>query len=137
VRKSLNPDLEIEGVLMTMYDDRTNLARQVVQEVRQFFGERVYHTVIPRNVRLGEAPSYGKPIYLYDIRSRGAKAYFDLAKEFLEHETKGTGQGVEQSDSGQTSDSGVEVAPGEAGGGNAERAAADRPGQDSPDQGSA
>jgi len=83
VREALNPGLEIEGVLMTMYDDRTNLARQVVEEVRGVFGDQVYRTVIPRNVRLGEAPSHGKAIFLYDIRSRGAEAYLSLAQEFL------------------------------------------------------
>jgi chromosome partitioning protein len=93
VRASLNPDLEIEGILMTMYDERTNLCRQVVEEVRDVFGKQVYETMIPRNIRLGEAPSYGKPIFLYDIRSRGAEAYLDLAKEFLRYETQGIGQG--------------------------------------------
>lgn len=83
VRESLNPDLEIEGFALTMYDDRMNLARQVADEVRSHFGEKVYGTVIPRNVRLGEAPSFGKPIILYDIRSRGSEAYVSLAKEFL------------------------------------------------------
>jgi chromosome partitioning protein len=99
VRGALNTDLEIEGVLMTMYDDRTNLARQVVDEVRSVFKEQVYETLIPRNVRLGEAPSYGQPIFLYDIRSKGAEAYFTLAKEFLKHEAKGVGQRAEQSHS--------------------------------------
>jgi chromosome partitioning protein len=83
VRESLNPDLEIEGIALTMYDDRVNLARQVAQEVRNHFGEKVYRTLIPRNVRLGEAPSFGKPIILYDIRSRGSEAYVNLAKEFI------------------------------------------------------
>ena len=99
VRGALNTDLEIEGVLMTMYDDRTNLARQVVDEVRSVFKEQVYETLIPRNVRLGEAPSYGQPIFMYDIRSKGAEAYFTLAKEFLKHEAKGVGQRAEQSHS--------------------------------------
>ena len=99
VRAALNTDLEIEGVLMTMYDDRTNLARQVVDEVRSVFKEQVYETLIPRNVRLGEAPSYGQPIFLYDIRSKGAEAYLTLAKEFLKHEAKGVGQRTEQSHS--------------------------------------
>jgi chromosome partitioning protein len=94
VRKALNPALEIEGVVMTMYDDRTNLSRQVVDEVRSVFGDLVYKTVVPRNIRLGEAPSHGKPIFLYDIRSRGAEAYLNLAKEFVEHEKKGAGQGA-------------------------------------------
>lgn len=83
VRESLNPSLEIEGIALTMYDDRMNLSRQVAEEVRNHFGERVYKTVIPRNVRLGEAPSFGKPIILYDIRSRGSEAYVSLAKEFI------------------------------------------------------
>jgi chromosome partitioning protein len=86
VRSSLNPGLELEGVLLTMYDDRTNLSRQVVEDVRQVFGPKVFETVIPRNVRLGEAPSHGKAIFLYDIRSKGAEAYLRLAREFLEHE---------------------------------------------------
>jgi len=94
VRQALNPSLEIEGVVMTMYDERTNLSRQVVDEVRSVFGELVYKTVVPRNIRLGEAPSHGKPIFLYDIRSRGAEAYLNLAKEFVEHEKKGAGQGA-------------------------------------------
>ena len=84
VRDSLNPSLEIEGIVLTMYDDRMNLARQVAEEVRSHFGDKVYRTVIPRNVRLGEAPSFGKPIILYDIRSRGSEAYISLAKEFIQ-----------------------------------------------------
>ncbi|HEX6176739.1 MAG TPA: ParA family protein [Thermoanaerobaculia bacterium] len=83
VRESLNPTLEIEGIALTMFDERMNLARQVADEVRGHFGEKVYRTVIPRNVRLGEAPSFGKPIILYDIRSRGSEAYINLAKEFI------------------------------------------------------
>ncbi len=84
VRDALNPGLEIEGIVLTMYDDRVNLSRQVAQEVRNHFGETVYRTVIPRNVRLGEAPSFGKPIILYDIRSRGSEAYVSLAREFIQ-----------------------------------------------------
>ena len=95
VKAALNPGLEIAGVVMTMYDERTNLARQVVEEVRSVFQDRVFRTMIPRNIRLGEAPSYGKPIFLYDIRSKGADAYFDLAKEFIEHEEKGVGAGTQ------------------------------------------
>lgn len=83
VRDFLNPGLEIEGIALTMFDERVNLARQVAEEVRKHFGEKVYRTVIPRNVRLGEAPSFGKPIILYDIRSRGSEAYINLAKEFI------------------------------------------------------
>jgi len=84
VRGSLNAHLEVEGIALTMYDDRVNLSRQVADEVRRHFGEKVYRTVIPRNVRLGEAPSFGKPIILYDIRSRGSEAYLSLAREFLQ-----------------------------------------------------
>ena len=83
VRKSMNPRLEIEGVLLTMFDGRTNLAIQVAQEVKRFFPGKVYSTVIPRNVRLSEAPSHGKPITSYDRHCRGAEAYTALAAEFL------------------------------------------------------
>jgi chromosome partitioning protein len=83
VRDFLNPALEIEGLALTMFDERVNLARQVAEEIRNHFGDKVYRTVIPRNVRLGEAPSFGKPIILYDIRSRGSEAYINLAKEFI------------------------------------------------------
>jgi chromosome partitioning protein len=84
VRAALNPALDIEGVLLTMFDERTNLGQQVANDVRQFFKEKVYRTVIPRNVRLGEAPSHGLPVILYDVRSRGAEAYLALAREVLE-----------------------------------------------------
>jgi chromosome partitioning protein len=83
VRGSFNPDLDIAGVLLTMYDERTNLGQQVARDIRDFFQERVYQTVIPRNVRLGEAPSHGVPGILYDVKSRGATAYVALAREFL------------------------------------------------------
>ncbi len=83
VRSAFNPELTIEGVLLTMYDDRTNLAQQVTDTLREHFRERLYRTVIPRNVRLAEAPSHGKPVALYDARSRGSEAYFELAGEFL------------------------------------------------------
>lgn len=81
VQKNLNPDLEIEGVLLTMYDARTNLSQQVIDEVKKYFNDKVYNTIIPRNVRLSEAPSFGKPITEYDKSSRGAVAYCELAKE--------------------------------------------------------
>lgn len=83
VRRSMNPSLDIEGVLLTMYDGRTNLSIQVAQELKRFFGGKVYSTVIPRNVRLSEAPSHGKPINAYDRTCRGAEAYLTLAAEFL------------------------------------------------------
>ena len=82
VREALNPSLALEGVLLTMYDDRTNLGQQVSANIREYFGDRVYKTVIPRNVRLGEAPSHGVPVILYDARSRGAEAYVTFAHEF-------------------------------------------------------
>jgi chromosome partitioning protein len=83
VRGALNPALDIEGVLLTMYDDRTNLGQLVARDVREFFKEKVFNTIIPRNVRLGEAPSHGMPAVLYDAKSRGAAAYVALAKEML------------------------------------------------------
>ena len=83
VRHSFHPTLEIEGILLTMYDDRTNLGRQVLDDIRKHFGSLVYETVIPRNVRLGESPSFGKPVLAYDIKSKGAEAYLALGKELL------------------------------------------------------
>ncbi len=83
VRESLNPELDIEGVVLTMFGDRTNLGQQVAREVRQFFESKVFDTVIPRNVRLAEAPSHGLPAILYDPKSRGAEAYVALAQELL------------------------------------------------------
>ncbi len=83
IKQDLNPELAIEGVLLTMYDSRNNLAEQVAQEVRKHFGNKVFTTVIHRNVALSEAPSHGKPVLLYDIRSRGAQSYLELAKEVL------------------------------------------------------
>ena len=116
VRGSLNPNLEIEGVLLTMFDERTNLSCQVADEVRSVFGKQVYRTVIPRNIRLGEAPSHGQPIFLYDIRSRGAEAYLEFATEFADHETQSTGQGATQPDTGSSAEVGTGheagVAPG-------------------------
>jgi len=84
VKGAVNPSLDVEGIVLTMYDERMNLARQVAEEVRNHFGEKLYKTVIPRNVRLSEAPSFGKPIILYDIRSRGSEAYVSLAREFIQ-----------------------------------------------------
>jgi chromosome partitioning protein len=83
VRGTLNPSLDIAGVLLTMYDERTNLGQQVARDIREFFQDRVYQSVIPRNIRLGEAPSHGVPAILYDVKSRGATAYVALAREFL------------------------------------------------------
>ncbi|MEW6110126.1 MAG: ParA family protein [Nitrospirota bacterium] len=83
VRGSFNPNLDIEGILLTMFDTRNSLSHQVVSEIKKHFGDKVYQTIIPRNVALGEAPSHGKPVILYDIRSRGAQSYLSLAKEIL------------------------------------------------------
>ncbi|HKO60683.1 MAG TPA: ParA family protein [Pyrinomonadaceae bacterium] len=94
IRRLHNPSLTIEGLLLTMYDERTNLASAVAADLRDFYGRQVFETVIPRNVRLAEAPSYGKPITLYDPHSRGADAYFQLGKEIIAHDTKGIGSGA-------------------------------------------
>jgi len=88
VQKSFNPNLEIQGVLLSMFDGRANLSIQVAEEVKNFFGEKLYSTVIPRNIRLAEAPSYGMPITSYDPKSKGAKAYMSFADEFLKGEKK-------------------------------------------------
>jgi chromosome partitioning protein len=85
IKKGLNPFLKIEGILLTMFDRRNNISHQVTEEVRKHFGAMVFNTVIPRNVRLSECPSFGKPIILYDADSRGAESYLDLAKEVLGH----------------------------------------------------
>ena len=96
VRAAFNPSLDIAGVLMTMYDERTNLGQQVSRDIRAFFQERVYDTVIPRNIRLGEAPSHGIPAILYDVKSRGAEAYLALAREMLERDRTATPTTMEQ-----------------------------------------
>jgi chromosome partitioning protein len=88
VRASLNPALQVEGVLLTMYDDRTNLGQQVGGNIREYFGDKVFSTVIPRNIRLGEAPSFGVPVILHDARSRGAEAYLALAREMLSRDPR-------------------------------------------------
>jgi chromosome partitioning protein len=85
LKRELNPDLKIEGLLLTMYDERTNLSAAVAKDLRDFYGPKVLKTVVPRNVRLAEAPSYGKPILLYDPRSRGAESYQQLAQEVIDH----------------------------------------------------
>jgi chromosome partitioning protein len=85
VQQSLNPGLQVEGVLLTMYDQRLNLSRQVAEEAKEYFGSRVFESVIPRNVRLAEAPSFGKPIVLYDVLSAGAQSYLALAREIIGH----------------------------------------------------
>ena len=92
VRKNMNPNLDVEGVVLSMFDGRTNLSIQVVQEVKKYFGAKVYSTVIPRNIRLAEAPSYGLPVVEYDSRSKGAQAYREFAEEFLEREEELNGR---------------------------------------------
>ncbi|MGH7476734.1 MAG: ParA family protein [Longimicrobiales bacterium] len=93
VQRNLNPRLQIEGVLLTMYDQRLNLSKQVAEEAKEYFGTRVYRTTIPRNVRLAEAPSFGKPIVLYDILSQGAQSYLALAREVIARAKGGRGKG--------------------------------------------
>jgi chromosome partitioning protein len=91
IQASLNPALELEGIVLTMFDSRNSLARQVAEEIHGHFKNKVYQTVIPRNVTLAEAPSYGRPVLLYNAVSAGSQAYIDLAKEFLKHGEKSTG----------------------------------------------
>lgn len=100
IRRTLNPNLSIEGILLTMYDERTNLSRQVAADLHSFFGSQVFKTVIPRNVRLAEAPSHGKPILFYDIHSKGADSYMQLAKEVVENGQNRTGERAERAHSG-------------------------------------
>lgn len=98
LRRAINPSLAIEGILLTMFDDRTTLSRQVAADLRSFFGSQVFNTVIPRNVRLAEAPSHGKPIIVYDISSKGAESYIQLSKEVIANDQKRAGQGAECAD---------------------------------------
>ena len=100
IRRTLNPSLEIEGILLTMYDERTSLSRQVATDLRSFFGTQVFQSVIPRNVRLAEAPSFGKPIIFYDIHSKGAEGYTQLAQEVIANAEKRAGTGARSAHSG-------------------------------------
>lgn len=100
IRRTINASLAIEGILLTMYDDRTTLSKQVSADLRSFFGAQVFETVIPRNVRLAEAPSHGMPVIFYDIHSKGAESYIQLAKEVIVNAQKRVGQGTERTDSG-------------------------------------
>src|SRR6204780_15536 len=106
LRRTINPSLAIEGILLTMYDDRTTLSKQVAADLRSFFGAQVFETVIPRNVRLAEAPSHGMPVMFYDIHSKGAESYIQLAKEVIANAQKRVGQGIERADSGAGATSG-------------------------------
>ena len=100
IRRTLNPSLEIEGILLTMYDERTTLSRQVATDLRSFFGSQIFQSVIPRNVRLAEAPSFGKPIIFYDIHSKGAEGYTQLAQEVIANAEKRVGTGARSAHSG-------------------------------------
>jgi chromosome partitioning protein len=100
LRRTINPSLAIEGILLTMYDDRTTLSKQVAADLRSFFGSQVFESIIPRNVRLAEAPSHGIPVLFYDIHSRGAESYIQLAKEVITNATKRAGAGSERTDTG-------------------------------------
>jgi chromosome partitioning protein len=100
IRRTLNPTLEVEGILLTMFDERTTLSRQVATDLRSFFGTQVFQSVIPRNVRLAEAPSFGKPIILYDVHSRGAEGYIQLAQEVIANAEKRAGTGARSAHSG-------------------------------------
>ncbi|HXO88640.1 MAG TPA: AAA family ATPase [Candidatus Acidoferrales bacterium] len=100
LRRAINPSLAIEGILLTMYDDRTTLSRQVAADLRGFFGAQVFEAVIPRNVRLAEAPSHGMPVIFYDIHSKGAESYIQLAKEVICNDQKRAGTGAERPDPG-------------------------------------
>ncbi|HTZ73859.1 MAG TPA: ParA family protein [Candidatus Aquilonibacter sp.] len=100
LRRTINPALEIDGILLTMYDDRTTLSKQVAADLRSFFGDKVFETVIPRNVRLAEAPSHGMPVIFYDIHSKGAESYIQLAREVVTNVQKRVGTGTQRPDSG-------------------------------------
>jgi chromosome partitioning protein len=100
LRRTINASLAIEGIVLTMFDDRTTLSRQVAADLRSFFGQQVFQSVIPRNVRLAEAPSHGLPAMAYDPHSRGAESYLELAKEVIANDSKRTGQGAERSHTG-------------------------------------
>jgi len=100
LRRAINPSLAIEGILLTMYDDRTTLSKQVAADLRSFFGAQIFDSIIPRNVRLAEAPSHGMPVIFYDIHSRGAESYIQLAREVIANAEKRVGSGTERADQG-------------------------------------
>jgi chromosome partitioning protein len=115
LRRTINPLLAIEGILLTMYDDRTTLSKQVAADLRSFFGGQVFETVIPRNVRLAEAPSHGMPVIFYDIHSKGAESYIQLAKEVIANAQKRVGQGIERADQGAGTESAAAATAGASG----------------------
>lgn len=116
LRRTINPSLEIEGILLTMYDDRTTLSKQVAADLRSFFGSQVFESVIPRNVRLAEAPSHGMPVIFYDISSRGAESYMQLAKEVIANAQKRLGTGAQRPDPGTGAAAAAAAGSGDAGG---------------------
>jgi chromosome partitioning protein len=116
LRRTINPGLSVEGILLTMYDDRTTLSKQVAADLRSFFGSQVFESVIPRNVRLAEAPSHGMPVIFYDIHSKGAESYIQLAKEVIVNAQKRVGQGTERTDSGAGASASAAAAGGTSGG---------------------
>jgi chromosome partitioning protein len=116
LRRTINPSLAIEGILLTMYDDRTTLSKQVAADLRSFFGGQVFETVIPRNVRLAEAPSHGMPVIFYDIHSKGAESYIQLAKEVMANAQKRAGTGIERSDQRSGAESAAAASAGASGG---------------------
>lgn len=116
LRRTINPALSVEGILLTMYDDRTTLSKQVAADLRSFFGSQVFESVIPRNVRLAEAPSHGIPVIFYDIHSKGAESYIQLAKEVIVNAQKRVGQGTERVDSGAGGNASAASAGGVSGG---------------------
>jgi chromosome partitioning protein len=116
LRRTINPALSVEGILLTMYDDRTTLSKQVAADLRSFFGSQVFESVIPRNVRLAEAPSHGMPVIFYDIHSKGAESYIQLAKEVIFNAQKRVGQGTERTDSGAGANASAAAAGGVSGG---------------------
>ena len=117
LRRTINPTLSVEGILLTMYDDRTTLSKQVAADLRSFFGSQVFESVIPRNVRLAEAPSHGMPVIFYDIHSKGAESYMQLAKEVMVNAQKRVGQGTERVDSGDGANASAAAAGSPSGGG--------------------
>jgi chromosome partitioning protein len=136
LRRTINPSLAIEGILLTMYDDRTTLSKQVAADLRSFFGAQVFETVIPRNVRLAEAPSHGMPVMFYDIHSKGAESYIQLAKEVIANAQKRVGQGIERIDSGAGADRGGGTTASAAAAGAGSSAAASTPDSSGNDGGS-
>jgi len=130
LRRTINPALAIEGILLTMYDDRTTLSKQVAADLRSFFGAQVFESVIPRNVRLAEAPSHGMPVIFYDIHSKGAEAYIQLAKEVIANAEKRLGKGTERPDPGAGTAASAAAAGGSVSGGGSSDSGSSGPGSE-------